>query len=285
MNYFISLDMEGVAGLASWTETTEEQRELMTGEICAAIEGIRGADAGARVLVADSHSQGRNLLLDRLPQDVQVVRGYPRPLYMVEGCDETFDGALFVGYHAPVGTRNGSMDHTYSSSAIYEVLVNGHTVGETELNMVLLARLGIPLLFGSGDDQYCAFSRQYFSQAVFVTTKWACGRYAQRTLMPEAARTLIREGTAAATHNLLERGRAHLAAQQLQGTLQQEVLAASPGTWTVRFLTTSACDVASWIPGSRRSGGRELAYTSEDPVELYRFLMSCTVAGRYDRDL
>ena len=103
--------------------------------------------------------------------------------------------------------------------------------------------------------------------------------------MPEAARTLIREGTAAATHNLLERGRAHLAAQQLQGTLQQEVLAASPGTWTVRFLTTSACDVASWIPGSRRSGGRELAYTSEDPVELYRFLMSCTVAGRYDRDL
>jgi len=194
MNYFISLDMEGVAGLASWTETTEEQRELMTGEVCAAIEGIRSADAGAQILIADSHSQGRNLLLDRLPQDVQVVRGYPRPLYMVEGCDETFDGALFVGYHAPVGTRNGSMDHTYSSSAIYEVLVNGHAVGETELNMVLLARLGIPLLFGSGDDQYCAFSREYFPQAVFVTTKWACGRYAQRTLMPEAARDLIREG-------------------------------------------------------------------------------------------
>jgi D-aminopeptidase len=45
------------------------------------------------------------------------------------------------------------------------------------------------------------------------------------------------------------------------------------------------CDVAAWIPGTRRSGGRELSYISDEPTKLYRFLMSCTVAGRYDRDL
>jgi len=44
-------------------------------------------------------------------------------------------------------------------------------------------------------------------------------------------------------------------------------------------------DVAAWIPGSRRSGGRELSYTSDEPTELSRFLMSCLVAGKYDRDL
>jgi len=136
--------MEGVAGLASWSETSQEQRELMTGETCAAIEGIRSVDEQAAVVIADSHSRGQNLLLGRLPQDVGVVRGYPRPLYMVEGADESCDAALFVGYHAPIGTRNGSMDHTYSSSAIYEVLANGHVVGETELNMVLLSRSGSP---------------------------------------------------------------------------------------------------------------------------------------------
>jgi len=76
-----------------------------------------------------------------------------------------------------------------------------------------------------------------------------------------------------------------LADEQLQGTLQHEVLATSPSTWTVCFLTTSACDVAAWIPGSRRSGGRELSYTSDEPTELSRFLMSCLVAGKYDRDL
>ncbi len=285
MKYFISLDMEGVAGLASWSETSQEQRELMTGETCAAIEGIRSVDGDASILVADSHSRGQNLILDRLPQVVQVVRGYPRPLYMVEGADETCDAALFVGYHAPAGTHNGSMDHTYSSSAIYEVLVNGHVVGETELNMVLLSRLGIPFIFGSGDEEYCGFSRQFFPHAEFVITKWATGRYSQRTLMPEASRTLIRNGAADATRRLVSRGRTQLADDQVQGAVQHEVLATSPSTWTVRFLTTSACDVAAWIPGSLRSGGRELSYTSDEPTQLYGFLMSCTVAGKYDRDL
>jgi D-amino peptidase len=285
MKYFISLDMEGIAGLASWSETSQEQRELMTGEMCAAIEGIRSVDKAAGIVIADSHSRGQNLLLDKLPQDVQVVRGYPRPLYMVEGADESFDAALFVGYHAPIGTRNGSMDHTYSSSAIYEVLANGHVVGETELNMVLLSRLGVPLVFCSGDDQYCAFSQAFFPHAVFVTTKWGTGRYSQRTLMPEASRNLIRDGAAVAVRQLIAEGRTKLAAAQTEGPLQHEVLAASPSTWTVRFLTTSACDVASWIPGSLRNGGRELSYTSDEPTELYRFLMSCTVAGRYDKDM
>ena len=285
MKYFMSLDMEGVAGLASWSETDQEQRELMTGEMCAAIEGIRSIDSAAAILIADSHSRGQNLILDKLPQDIQVVRGYPRPMYMVEGADASFDAALFVGYHTPIGTKNGSMDHTYSASAIYEVLVNGHVVGETELNMVVLSRMGIPLIFCSGDDQYCAFSRSFFPGATFVTTKWGTGRYSQRTLMPEAARKLIRDGAAAATRTLMAKGRASLAAAQTAGPLQQEVLTATPSTWTVRFLTTSCCDVASWIPGSERNGGRELSYTSDDPVELYRFLMSCTVAGKYDKGL
>jgi D-aminopeptidase len=103
--------------------------------------------------------------------------------------------------------------------------------------------------------------------------------------MPEASRNLIRDGAAVAACRLVVEGRTKLAAAQIEGTLQREVLAALPPTWTVRFLTTSACDVASWIPGSRRNGGRELAYTSDEPVELCRFLMSCTVAGRYDKDL
>jgi D-aminopeptidase len=103
--------------------------------------------------------------------------------------------------------------------------------------------------------------------------------------MPEASKTLIRDGAASATRQLMARGRTTLADGQLQGTVQHEILVTSPSTWTVHFLTTSACDVAAWIPGSRRSGGRELSYTSADPIELYRFLMSCTVAGKYDKDL
>src|SRR5660397_280593 len=68
MKYFISLDMEGVGGLVSWSETSQEQRELITGETCAAIEGIRSVDKKAAILIADSHGRMQNLLLDRLPQ-------------------------------------------------------------------------------------------------------------------------------------------------------------------------------------------------------------------------
>src|SRR5450756_2314609 len=110
MKYFISLDMEGVAGLASWSETSQEQRELMTGETCAAIEGIRSVDKEAAIVIADSHSRGQNLVLDRLPQGVQVVRGCPRPLYMVEGADESCDAALFVGYHCLLYTSDAADD-------------------------------------------------------------------------------------------------------------------------------------------------------------------------------
>jgi D-amino peptidase len=70
----------------------------MTGEMCAAIEGVRSVDKAADIVIADSHSRGQNLILDRLSQDIQVVRGYPRPMYMVEGADESFDATLFVGY-------------------------------------------------------------------------------------------------------------------------------------------------------------------------------------------
>lgn len=285
MKYFISVDMEGVAGVASWSESAQDQRELVTGEVCAAIDGIRGQDGGAIIVVADSHSRGQNLLLERLPDDVQVVRGYPRPLYMVEGADETCDAALFIGYHAPVGTLHGSMDHTYSSSAVYELLINGHAVGETEVNMVVLDRLNIPLIFCSGDDQYSAFSRTFFPHAVFAVTKWGVGRYAQRTLMPQAAQCMIREGAGAAVAALLSEGRLQCVRAQRAGALQEALFATRPSTWTIHFMTTSACDVAAWIPGSVRLGGRELAYTSDDVSQLYGFLMSCTVAGRYDRDL
>ena len=49
--------------------------------VCHAIEGARAAGA-SEFIVADSHGNAQNLLLDQLPADVRVVRGFPRPLSM-----------------------------------------------------------------------------------------------------------------------------------------------------------------------------------------------------------
>jgi hypothetical protein len=93
---FISVDMEGIAGVVTDEQLGKEGfeyakfRELMTEEANAAIAAARAAGAG-EIVVADSHGSMQNLLVDRLPADVQLVRGSPRPLGMMQGLDDTFD--------------------------------------------------------------------------------------------------------------------------------------------------------------------------------------------------
>ena len=63
----------------------------MTEEANAAIAAAREAGA-SEFVVADSHGNFQNLLVDKLPPDVQLVRGTPRPLGMMQGIDDSFDG-------------------------------------------------------------------------------------------------------------------------------------------------------------------------------------------------
>jgi D-amino peptidase len=105
LKVYISADLEGVAGVVSPEQLGPTgfeygaAREWMTAEVLAAIQGAR--DAGAtEILVSDSHGNGQNLLIDRLPPDVRVIRSWPRPLMMMEGIDSTFDAAIFIGYHS-----------------------------------------------------------------------------------------------------------------------------------------------------------------------------------------
>ncbi len=91
--------MEGIAGVVTQDQLGpsgfeyNQFREFMTAEVNAAIEAAR--DAGATgIVVSDSHGNGLNLLLDALPQDIELVRSWPRPLGMMEGIDESFDAAI-----------------------------------------------------------------------------------------------------------------------------------------------------------------------------------------------
>src|SRR5688500_20411736 len=86
----ISVDMEGVAGAV-----TSEQlgpsgfeygrfREFMTREALAAVEAAKAAGA-TEIVVADSHGNGQNLLIDQFPADVRVIRSWP-PLLGTVAC-------------------------------------------------------------------------------------------------------------------------------------------------------------------------------------------------------
>ena len=178
----------------------------MTNEANAAIAGALEAGAKA-VLVNDSHWLMRNLLAEELNPAAELLSGGPKRLSMVEGIDGGFDAAMFIGYHARAGTRNATIDHTYTSR-VYEARLNGEPVGELALNAAMAGVHGVPVALVSGDQALAAEARALLGDGVeTVVVKEAVGRFAARSLAPSVACERIRAGAAAALrrkHKLLK---------------------------------------------------------------------------------
>jgi D-amino peptidase len=147
LKLYISVDMEGVVGVVSGDHLGpggfeyQQAREWTTREVLAAIEAAR--DEGVtEILISDSHGNGENLLIDMLPEDVVVVRSWPRPLEMMEGIDSTFDAAIFIGYHAGTTNPDGVRAHTISSGRLADVRLNGVSMMEAGLRRASYHDLG-----------------------------------------------------------------------------------------------------------------------------------------------
>jgi D-amino peptidase len=198
LKIFISIDMEGLAG-----SVTDEQlgpegfeyqrfRQFMTNELLAAIEGAREAGA-TEILVADSHGNGQNVLIEQLPDYIQIIRSWPRPLGMMQGIDETFDGVFFIGYHASTTNMRGVRAHTMSSANITDAKLNGVSVPEAGINAAIAGHFGVPVLLVTGDDAIIEETRALIGDVEGAIVKWANSFHSARTLTPGAAANLIRE--------------------------------------------------------------------------------------------
>ena len=262
MRVYISVDMEGVAGVVHEDQTDPVDprhageynrfRRLMTAEANAAIEGALAAGASA-VLVNDSHWLMRNLLAEELHPAAELLSGGPKLRSMVEGLELGFDAALFVGYHARAGAAHAIIDHTYTGR-VHEARLNGRPVGELAINAALAGTYGVPVVLVSGDQALAAEARELLGPEVeTVVVKHAVARFAARSLAPEEACRRIRAGAAAA----LRRPHAPL-------------VLASPVRLEVEFAVTHMADMAELVPGSLRSGGRTVEYVHEDYREVFR---------------
>jgi len=262
MRVYISVDMEGVAGVVHEDQTDPIQprhageynrfRRLMTNETNAAVEGALEAGA-TRVLVNDSHWLMRNLLIEDLNPAAELLSGGPKRLSMVEGIDTGFELALFVGYHARAGTQHATIDHTYTSS-VYEARLNGEPVGELALNAAMAGVHGVPVALVSGDQALAAEARALLGSSVeTIVVKEAVGRFAARSLAPAIACERIRSGAAAALR------REH-----------RVFTVSSPVRLEVDFVQTEMADMAELVPGSVRTAGRTVNYTGDDYREVFR---------------
>ena len=265
---FISVDMEGITGVVQPAQLGPEgfeyqrAREWMTEEVNAAIAGIR--DAGpAEIVVCDSHGNGQSVLIDRLPDDVRIVRGFPRPLEMMQGIDESFAAAVFIGYHASEWTANAVRGHTISSARLLGVKLNGTEMSEGMYNAALAGQFGVPVAFVSGDRLAVSQLQQVTPAAEGAIVKEPYGYHSALTVTPARGRAMIRDG--------LKRAMAKLGA----GSLQPYRLTA-PIALEVGFKLTLDAERAAFVPGLRRSDAHNVKGTFRDMTEITKLLQVLT---------
>src|SRR5438105_12126610 len=196
---FISVDMEGITGVVEPAQLGpdgfeyQRAREWMTAEVNAAIQGAR--DAGpADIVVCDSHGNGQSILIDKLPDDVQIVRGFPRPLEMMQGIDASFAAALFIGYHASEWTADAVRGHTISSARLLGVKLNGMEVSEGIYNAALAGHFGVPIAFISGDRLAVSQLQKVVPGAEGAVVQEPYGYHSAQTVTPARGQALIRDG-------------------------------------------------------------------------------------------
>lgn len=259
MKVFVSVDLEGVAGIVDWAQCSPTGAEyqlgqaLALGEVNAAIEGALAAGA-TDVLVNDSHSVMRNLPPDQLAGQARYLSGRHKPLYMMQGLNAGFDAIVFLGYHAAMPTP-GILSHTYNPAAITDVRINGTMAGESGLNALVAAHHEVPVAVITG-DQYVGPEAAPFCGGVRpVVVKESLGRYAATNLHPAAARELIGAGVADALRAL-----PGLAAPRFR----------LPATVQVDFASPDMADQATWIRGVEQVSGRSVEFVDDEPLRLFR---------------
>jgi D-amino peptidase len=272
LKVYISADMEGLAGVV-----TQEQlgpggfeyqrfREIMTAEVLAAIEGARAAGA-TEILVSDSHGNGQNLLIELLPEDVRVIRSWPRPLGMMEGIDATFDAVIFVGYHAGATNPEGVRAHTFSSANYADVRLNGRSVAESVFNAAVAGHFGVPVVLITGDDATVAELEAVVPMVAGAVVKRAIGFHSAETLTPLAAQSLIRRRSEEAL-----RDRARVMPFHLS----------TPVTLELTFKNYRPAEVLAFLPNVERPAARTIRFVGRDMVEVAAFM---AFVGNYQAGL
>jgi D-amino peptidase len=262
MKIFISADMEGVTGAVTGEQLGptgfeyQRFREFMTQEVNAAIDAAFSAGA-TEIVVADSHGNGQNLLIEKLPKNVTVVRSWPRPLQMMQGIDETFAGAIFLGYHSGTHNAEGVRAHTMSSANLADVKLNGVQVPEAGINAAIAGHFNVPVIMISGDDAAVKEATDLLGNIEGAVVKWNYGFHSARTMTPEAGQDLIRQKVRAAIGRI--------------GDFKPYKLT-SPIRLDVQFKNYRPAEVLSYLSIVERTDAHSIRYEAKDMIEMSRFI-------------
>lgn len=265
MKLFICADMEGATGITHKDQLMDpggdryrRGQALLTGDVNAVIEGAV-AEGVTEVVISEGHAHMRNLLLEDLHPCARVVRGPARyenkPHCQIQGLDDSFDLAFFVGFHSRAGTPRGLLSHTWAGAIVHEVRLNGRVVGETAINAAICGDQGVPVALVCGADDLAAEARADLGDIEVAVTKKALGFDIAECWGPKATGPMLTD----AARRAVRRHRA--------GDFRPYE-AGSPAEAELVVHRREMADKMRLVPGLERVGERELRARGAIPSDV-----------------
>lgn len=261
MKIWISYDMEGVAGIVDWDQCRPgsdgyaQGCALLLDEVNAAIDGAVAGGA-TEVLLNDSHSRMSNLDPRAVvhPDKVRFITGRHKPMYMMQGLDDTVDGVFLVGYHGSISGAPSVLSHTYNPEVFTGARVNGTWVGESGINALVTAHHGVPIALVTGDEVTWDETEPFAPDAEHVVTKTSITRASADALHPTESCRRIRAAAEQAVRRVPDMRAAAIPA---------------PATLELDVQTADMADVATWVGGVDRVSERTVAISGEDLLSVF----------------
>ncbi len=262
MKALISVDMEGmpyvvISGhLGLRGSLYEEARRIATKTTLFVADELH-KNGFETVVIADSHGPMVNILIDDLPEYVEIVRGFYRPLAMIAGADGV-DAAVFVGYHAKFGTEKSTFDHTYSSTQIHRIEINGVPASEFMLNGYALGELNVPVIMVAGEAKLLEEDvKKHGPNIVTVALKNSLSRTSAKSLSLTAIERQLRQAVREAAANFKKQTIRPLATKK-------------PVNVKITFNGSQAADVAELAPTVKRLDGLSVEYSADSMTQAYK---------------
>ena len=251
---FLITDAEGVAGVCRQDQTDpkdQEMRQLLTGEINAAVDGLYSAGADD-VIVWDGHDGSQTLSALTIHPRSKLIIG---DLGVTMTLERHYAAIGFIVQHAHANRKGGIMAHSYSSLGIQTMLMNGKPVGEIETRAALAGAFDVPVIFLSGDQAAADDLHAIVPAAELAVVKEGFSNYACQTLSAQAARDLIHEHARRAMQRIGE-----IKPYKLEG----------PVTIQIEYTTRNALGMdAPLRPGAEIIDARTIRYSGKDFMEAW----------------
>ena len=157
------------------------------------------------------------------------------------------------------------LSHTYNPRAISDIRLNGEFVSEAGLNALVAQAYGVPIVLVTGDETTEVETRMWSPGIHAAVVKKSITRFAADSMHPKQACDLIFEKAKASIAGL-----ASIPVPNIK----------LPATIEITFHNNDFADMATWLPGTVKTGVKTVEITDADPLALFRRFITTVILTR-----